>query len=141
MRLTERLYLREHLVQDAWGMQGIPYAQYGRNPSWIKVSKIRELAATLLTRRDAPQEPRCHICGKSATCIGEYETCTGNEQFACDTCCGHGNEDGHCSASGKGRRPSAGAGLATTQTRGVLELFTSGWRPRRTLPDLRRFTT
>lgn len=48
-------------------------------------------------RGEAPlPAPVCHVCGKSATCIGEYETCTGNEQHACDACCGHGNEDGHC---------------------------------------------
>ena len=35
------------IIQDAWGK-----ASYGRNPSWVKVSKIRELVAALLTRRD-----------------------------------------------------------------------------------------
>lgn len=52
----------------------------------------------VLRRSEArePQQAICHICGKPATCIGEYETRTGNEQYACDTCCVHGNEDGHC---------------------------------------------
>jgi hypothetical protein len=40
--------------------------------------------------------PKCRTCSKPATCIGEYETCTGVEDPACDDCCGHGNEDGHC---------------------------------------------
>lgn len=40
------------IIQDAWGS-----ASYGRNPSWVKVSKIRELAAALLTRRDQPEIP------------------------------------------------------------------------------------
>lgn len=42
-------------------------------------------------------KPFCAQCGKNpATCIGEYETCEGNEQPACNSCCQHGNEDGHC---------------------------------------------
>jgi hypothetical protein len=45
---------------------------------------------------EADAAPVCAHCGKPATCIGEYETCTGDEQPACDDCCGHGNEDGHC---------------------------------------------
>lgn len=32
-------------------------------------------------------------CGRPFTCFGEYE---GNEAYSCDTCCGHGNEDGWC---------------------------------------------
>lgn len=33
-------------------------------------------------------------CGKPATCYGSYE---GRPQyFACDDCCGHGQEDGRC---------------------------------------------
>lgn len=43
-----------------------------------------------------PQLAVCANCGKPATCIGRYE---GPEQpvaFACDECCGHGNEDGWC---------------------------------------------
>lgn len=37
----------------------------------------------------------CHVCGKPATCIGAYEGET-VERPACDSCCGHGNEDGWC---------------------------------------------
>lgn len=37
---------------------------------------------------------RCRECGKPATCYGEYEMC--GEAYACDDCCGHGNEDGWC---------------------------------------------
>lgn len=40
--------------------------------------------------------PACHVCGKPATCIGRYEDPEGPIQPACDDCCGHGNEDGHC---------------------------------------------
>ena len=40
-------------------------------------------------------EPMCAACGKPASCLGAYE---GEEraEYACDVCCGHGNEDGHC---------------------------------------------
>jgi len=44
---------------------------------------------------ETPQSPRCAICGLPATCIGAYEGSSIDEP-ACDTCCGHGNEDGHC---------------------------------------------
>lgn len=39
----------------------------------------------------------CHLCancGEPAACFGQYEDMP--EGFACDDCCGHGNEDGHC---------------------------------------------
>lgn len=39
--------------------------------------------------------PFCSICDKPATCFGSYEG-TGNWGYACDNCCGHGNEDGCC---------------------------------------------
>lgn len=39
--------------------------------------------------------PKCANCGNLATCFGQYEN--NPEGFACDACCGHGNEDGHCS--------------------------------------------
>lgn len=38
----------------------------------------------------------CEHCGKPATCVGRYEDESGPIQFACDECCGHGNEDGWC---------------------------------------------
>lgn len=39
--------------------------------------------------------PRCAGCGdRLATCRGSYEGAP--ESYACDGCCGHGNEDGHC---------------------------------------------
>jgi hypothetical protein len=37
----------------------------------------------------------CAICGGPAACIGAYEG-RSVEEFACDNCCAHGNEDGHC---------------------------------------------
>jgi hypothetical protein len=44
---------------------------------------------------DAPLVPKCANCGRPATCYGAYED--DHEAYACDACCGHGNEDGHCS--------------------------------------------
>lgn len=42
----------------------------------------------------------CVHCGESATCVGAYE---GMEKWsaACDTCCAHGAEDGHCEPVGR----------------------------------------
>ena len=44
----------------------------------------------------------CAICGKPATCLGLYDApyleadLTTPDEYACDDCCGHGNEDGYC---------------------------------------------
>ena len=38
---------------------------------------------------------RCAICLSPAACVGAYEGAQ-EEAPACDTCCGHGNEDGYC---------------------------------------------
>lgn len=39
---------------------------------------------------------KCAHCGeREATCIGRYDVMTEDEP-ACDECCGHGGEDGHC---------------------------------------------
>jgi hypothetical protein len=37
----------------------------------------------------------CAICGQEATCIGQYDDATAPAP-ACDDCCGHACEDGHC---------------------------------------------
>ena len=40
------------------------------------------------------RKARCLHCGKPAVCHGSYE---GQPvSYACDECCGHGNEDGWC---------------------------------------------
>ncbi len=39
--------------------------------------------------------PVCVHCGAPATCLGRYESMTVAE-YACDECCGHACEDGHC---------------------------------------------
>lgn len=40
-------------------------------------------------------DPICANCGEEATCFGSYETEL-TPAYACDECCGHGNEDGSC---------------------------------------------
>lgn len=42
------------------------------------------------------RELRCAICGKPATCVGRYEDMPEPGEPACDECCGHACEDGHC---------------------------------------------
>lgn len=42
-----------------------------------------------------PMDQRCAICGQPATCLGQYDGAD-NPAYACDQCCGHGNEDGRC---------------------------------------------
>ena len=37
---------------------------------------------------------KCH-CDNTPTCVGRYEG-HGDPEVGCDTCCGHGNEDGVC---------------------------------------------
>lgn len=49
--------------------------------------------STVIAKAEALKET-CAICQAPATCIGAYEGGTLN--FACDTCCGHGCEDGRC---------------------------------------------
>lgn len=39
--------------------------------------------------------PRCARCGGDAVCIGAYEGAE-TAEYACDSCCGHGCEDGWC---------------------------------------------
>lgn len=54
----------------------------------------RELDAARAALRDVA--PRCGVCGALAACFGSYEG--ERESYACNNCCGHGNEDGHCVA-------------------------------------------
>lgn len=55
---------------------------------------VDDLRRALIT-----ENPRCAICGTPATCFGRYEDAP-QADFACDTCCGHGCEDGHCDKLG-----------------------------------------
>ena len=42
------------------------------------------------------EPPICAICGKTAACFGAYEDPEATPSYACNSCCGHGNEDGWC---------------------------------------------
>lgn len=46
-------------------------------------------------------------CGTRATCVGRYEDMT-SDAPACDTCCGHGCEDGHCDRAAPYNEDDAG---------------------------------
>lgn len=46
-----------------------------------------------LAQEAAALKPRCAICGAEAACYGSYE---GKEGYSCNSCCGHGCEDGFC---------------------------------------------
>jgi hypothetical protein len=47
------------------------------------------------TNRWKQERIKCDHCDNEATCVGRYEKGT-DPAFACDVCCGHGNEDGVC---------------------------------------------
>ncbi len=38
----------------------------------------------------------CATCGEPAACLGRYEDEANPWEYACNKCCGHGNEDGEC---------------------------------------------
>lgn len=71
-------------------------AKWRRDPLNVIVAatpsdeELRELAALKEAR------PKCDHCDNPATCFGSYEGSPENYGYACDTCCGHGCEDGHC---------------------------------------------
>lgn len=61
---------------------------------WVKLEDYRALEARC---QQAEQRiPKCSRCGKPAACLGSYESPDNPYEYACDECCGHGNEDGHC---------------------------------------------
>ena len=60
-------------------------------------ARAAAIIATAEKIRAELDAPMCDTCGKPATCGGEYE---GEAGHACDDCCGHGNEDGHCEPVG-----------------------------------------
>lgn len=75
-----------------WGL-------YGALVSAKSSDASLDAACTFLARVVEIQmatSPRlCATCGQPATCFGAYEEAT-TPTFACDECCGHGNEDGWC---------------------------------------------
>lgn len=63
--------------------------------AWILAEEVARLTGAVVVPTPG-REPRCRSCHRTAACIGRYETNEGPLEFACDTCCSHGNEDGHC---------------------------------------------
>ncbi len=51
-------------------------------------AELKRLRETLPACAHCPEE-------RPAVCIGQYDSME-HEDAACDECCGHGNEDGHC---------------------------------------------
>ncbi len=64
------------------------------NEQHVKLREHRNKAIEMLKALSGGS-PICDFCGATATCLGAYES-DENLGFACDTCCGHGNEDGWC---------------------------------------------
>jgi hypothetical protein len=55
----------------------------------------------------------CAHCGKPSTCIGLYDACheTQKPEPACDECCAHGCEDGHCDLRADNEKHCDGSGV------------------------------
>lgn len=61
-------------------------------PSVLLAQRVAEDILVRVAMSD--REAVCAHCGKPAACFGSYEGRP--TAYACDTCCGHGCEDGHC---------------------------------------------
>lgn len=55
----------------------------------------REEAVAIASAINRAGPKVCANCGEPAACFGSYET-EFTPAYACDECCAHGNEDGHC---------------------------------------------
>jgi protein gp37 len=94
-------------ARKSWtGADGIDWAIWGGesgpgaspcNIEWLRagVKQCRELDIPCFIKQLGDHVPCAHCGTRKATCIGKYEAMTTYEP-ACDECCGHGNEDGHC---------------------------------------------
>lgn len=79
--------------------------------------------------RPCPGCPTCRAClhcGAPAYCFGSYESHSGTvpRTYACDDCCGHGCEDGHCEPvapdeEGVPQRLCDGSGVRPAKKRGL----------------------
>lgn len=90
-------------------MDPLGSGMWSERHEWLNLDSIRQEFFRLIDRhpridwilttkrpgnvRDMWPKPICGYCNSEATCHGTYESKT---TFACDTCCGHGCEDGHC---------------------------------------------
>ena len=81
----------KQLITD--GFDGLLPADYIAHIGELNQQLAASQAEIERLRAIVDRLPKCDICGKPATCIGNYD---GSSGFACDDCCGHGNEDGYC---------------------------------------------
>jgi hypothetical protein len=80
---------REWKQHTVWDDAGHLVAEcYGDEDGHDEACAIAELA-------NRAGDKACAHCGEPATCFGSYEDEL-RPAYACDDCCGHGNEDGHC---------------------------------------------
>lgn len=87
--------------------------QTGISESWSRLcaayrsgQKVRPCAGCALCQL-------CAYCGKPSTCIGLYEPSheTQKPKPACDECCAHGCEDGHCDLRADDEKRCDGSGV------------------------------
>jgi len=57
--------------------------------------EAREVCVAIVNAVNRTGPAECYTCGLPAVCFGSYEDEL-HPVFACDDCCGHGNEDGRC---------------------------------------------
>lgn len=75
------------VLQNA--LQGVLLDIHNQRTAWGNTAFLEQCE-----RRALKALKLCANCHKPATCYGQYEDQP--EGYACDDCCGHGNEDGHC---------------------------------------------
>lgn len=67
---------------------------------WIKEHRLSTRERGLASSKEITNKllvdttPKCSICGKPASCMGQYDGTPWS--YACNECCGHGCEDGQC---------------------------------------------
>lgn len=89
-----RKVLSGHLGAETFNWDQFFEPRFGKIAEALKKrgksdEEIREIL------RPFEQGKKCATCGRPAACYGAYEG-SEVEEYACDVCCGHGNEDGHC---------------------------------------------
>lgn len=93
---------RYDLVTNYRAGSSIEEMERSDDGEWIRwedvASAIAAQQRALVVERDTltAKVAKCVICGKPASCFGVYEQPDQPIAFACDACCGHGNEDGWC---------------------------------------------
>ena len=93
-RLHQRMQDQRDVVDRQMGRRSQPRT-VGHTPERLK--QHYRIGQRLRPCPGCAQCLRCP-CGNSAACIGLYEAWTKHQKAepACNDCCGHGCEDGHC---------------------------------------------